>query len=338
MKRNTKGWERAREMRKWRKRKGGKKARPAKYLETPLGGCLGDWLNEQRRGGLRPASIEGRQLHLRRFLQWCLSYGVKRPDWISRGLVEAWLGWLDEYRTRSGSNYADSSKESMIRSVHAFLRYLHQHRRIDANPLEGTRLRRCHGLSLPTVLDEDRLTRLLAMPDTCDVLGIRDRAMLELTYSTGVRRGELVGLRLSDLMGDDSSLVVRRGKGGKERMVPVGGMARECLKRYLSEARPQLVVPEAPGAELFLTAYGDGFSSAGWGNLVRKYLTKAGVNCRGGPHLLRHACATHMLEHGADLRTIQTLLGHSRVDTTEIYTHVSPSRLIDVHHRTHPRG
>ena len=338
MNRHTKGWERAREMRKWRKRKGGKKARPTKYLETALGACLEDWLNEQRRAGLRPASIEGRRLHLRRFLQWCLSYGVKRPDWISRGLVEAWLGWLDEYRTRSGSFYAESSKESMIRSVHAFLRFLLQHRRIDANPLEGTRLRRCHGQSLPTVLDEDQVTRLLELPDTSDVLGIRDRAMLELTYSSGLRRGEVVSLQLSDLIRDASALVVRHGKGGKERIVPVGGIARDCLKRYVEEARPQMVVPDAPAAELFLTAYGDGFSAMGWGQAVRKYLTRAGVKCRGGPHLLRHACATHMLDHGADLRTIQTLLGHSRVDTTEIHTHVSPAHLCDVHHRTHPRG
>lgn len=338
MKRHTKGWERAREMRKWRKRKGGKKARPAKFLETPLGACLDDWLDEQRRAGLRPASIEGRRLHIRRFLQWCMSYGVKRPDWISRGLVEAWLGWLDEYRTRSGGFYAENSKESMIRSVHAFLRFLHQQRRIDANPLEGTRLRRSRGGSLPMVLEEDQVTRLLELPDTGDVLGIRDRAMLELTYSTGLRRGELVRVRLSDLMRGESSLVVRQGKGGRDRIVPVGNMAREWLERYLSESRPQLVVPDAQAEELFLTAYGDGFSSMGWGQMVRKYLTKAGVKCRGGPHLLRHACATHMLEHGADLRTIQTLLGHSRVDTTEIYTHISPAHLSDVHHRTHPRG
>ena len=188
------------------------------------------------------------------------------------------------------------------------------------------------------MLDEDQVTRLLELPDTTDVLGIRDRAMLELTYSSGLRRGEVVALQLSDLIRDASALVVRHGKGGKERIVPVGGIARDCLKRYVEEARPQMVVPDAPAAELFLTAYGDGFSALGWGQAVRKYLTRAGVKCRGGPHLLRHACATHMLDHGADLRTIQTLLGHSRVDTTEIYTHVSPAHLCDVHHRTHPRG
>lgn len=338
MDRHTRGWARAREMRRWRDRKGGLKPRPAEYLQTALGSALEDWISDQRRRGLRKASIDGRRLHLRRFLQWCSTCGVARPEWISRGLLEAWLAWLDAYRTRSGGLFAENTKESLIRSVNAFLVYLHEHRRIDSNPLAGTRLRRCRGGSLPVVLDEAQIVRLLETPDTGDLLGLRDRAMLELTYSSGLRRGEVVRLRLADLIRGESALHVRHGKGGKERIVPVGSIAADWLDRYLTEARPELIVPEAPSPDLFLTAYGDGFSAAGWGQIVRKYLTAAGVKTRGGPHLLRHACATHMLEHGADLRTLQTLLGHSRVDTTEIYTHVSPARLCSVHHRTHPRG
>ncbi len=338
MDKHAKGWERAKEMRKWRERKGGLKEGPHEHLRTALGEALEDWVSDQRRSGLRPASIAGRRLHARLFLEWCWNCNVTRPEWISRGLMEAWLAWLDEYRTRNGTHYADTSKESMIRSVNAFLCYLLLHRRIDSNPLAGTRLRRCHGRTIPAILDEAQVLRLLEMPDTHDVLGLRDRAMLELTYSSGLRRGEVVGLRTTDLTRGESSIVVRNGKGGKERIVPLGGPAQYWLKRYLGEARPLFVLPEVPCAMMFLTAYGDGFSAGAWSQIVRHYLNSAGILARGGPHLLRHACATHMLDHGADLRTIQTLLGHSRVDTTEIYTHVSTGRLCSVHHRTHPRG
>ncbi len=338
MDKHSRGWERAREMRKWRKQKGGSKERPHEYLKTALGEALDDWLAEQRRCGLRKASIEGRRQHVRLFLKWCWNCHVTRPEWISRGLMEAWLAWLDEYRTRFGTQYADTTKESMIRSVYAFLCHLHQHRRIDANPLSGTRLRRCRGRTIPAILDEAQVLRLLELPDTTDVLGLRDRAMLEVTYSCGLRRGEVVGLRTTDLVRGGASLLVRNGKGGKDRVVPMGGPARQWLERYLAEARPKLAVPDAPCADLFLTAYGDGFSASSWGQVVRRHLTAAGVLAKGGPHLLRHACATHMLDHGADLRTIQTLLGHSRVDTTEIYAHVSNERLNRVFHRTHPRG
>ncbi|MEP2776149.1 MAG: tyrosine-type recombinase/integrase [Luteolibacter sp.] len=252
--------------------------------------------------------------------------------------METWLGWLDEYRTRDGTHYADNSKESLIRSMNAFLCYLLLHRRIDSNPLAGIRLRRCRGRSLPMILDEAQVLRLLELPDTTDVLGLRDRAMLELTYSTGMRRTEVTELRITDLSRGETTIVIRNGKGGKQRIVPLGGPAQYWLKRYLNEGRPRQNSPEAPSGSMFLTSYGDGFSAGGWGQVVRRYLNKAEVNVKGGPHLLRHACATHMLDHGADLRTIQTLLGHARVDTTEIYTHVSMERLGSVHHATHPRG
>jgi integrase/recombinase XerD len=335
---HTKGWERSKEMRKWRKHKGGLKSGSYGFLNTPLGEAMEEWLSAQRRGGLRKASMEGRRLHIRNFLKWCWNGNVTRPQWISRGLLEAWLAWIDEYRTRFGAHYADTSKESMIRSVYAFLTYLHEHRRIDSNPLAGIRLRRCNGRTIPAVLDEAQVLRLLELPDTDDVLGMRNRAMLELTYSSGIRRGEIVELRITDLVRGESSIIVHNGKGGKDRVVPLGEAAQHWLKRYLDEARPRLLVAEEPSLHLFLTSYGDGFSAAAWGQIVRRYLTAAGVKTKGGPHLLRHACATHMLDHGADLRTIQTLLGHARIDTTEIYTHVSTEHMRRVHHQTHPRG
>lgn len=231
MEKHSKGWERAKEMRRWRERKGGLKEAPHEHLKTALGEDLTDWLCDQRRSGLRPASIDGRRIHVRLFLEWCWHCHVTRPEWISRGLMEAWLAWLDEYRTRNGTHYADTSKESMIRSVNAFLCYLLLNRRIDSNPLAGTRLRRFHGQPIPSVLDEAQVLRLLEMPSTDDVLGLRDRTMLEVTYSSGMRRGEVVGLRITDLIRGDSSIIVRNGKGGKERLVPLGGPAQYWLNR-----------------------------------------------------------------------------------------------------------
>lgn len=172
MNKHRKGWQRAKEMKKWRHRKGGLKEKPHAHLQTALGEALNDWLSDQRRSGLRPASVDGRRIHIRLFLKWCWDRQVTRPEWISRGLIEGWVTGLDEHLTREGAPYANTSKESMIRSVNAFLVYLLAHRRIDCNPLAGTRLRRCNGLSIPLVLDEAQVLHLLEMPATDDVLGL----------------------------------------------------------------------------------------------------------------------------------------------------------------------
>lgn len=338
MNRSAKGWERAVEMRRWRDRRGGKKRAPSQIDGTPLGRLLSEWLTNERHRGLSHASVETRRFHLRLFLEWCGRAGVTGPEWLSRGLVDAWLQWLEQYRTRSGNHYTRNSRESQIRSAKAFFDFLEEHRQMDFNPLKGIRLGRCQGRTLPTVLSEEEVMSVLEQPDPNDVLGIRDRTMLELTYSSGLRRSELVKLEQTDLHRGGNALLIRHGKAGRERIVPVGNAAQEWLQRYLVEGRPRLELPEGPSPALFLTSYGDAFSPGSWGHIVRRYYNSAGLQTRGGPHLLRHACATHMLEHGADLRTIQTLLGHARIDTTEIYTHVSAARLAEVHRKAHPRG
>ncbi|MCH7228690.1 tyrosine-type recombinase/integrase [Haloferula sp. A504] len=338
MKRDTKGIERARSMRDWREHKGGLKPKPAPCLATPLGALLEDWLESQRDRGLRPSSIATRKGHLRRFLQWCEQFGVTKPEWLSRGLCRAWLRSIDESRTSKGAPFRESTKEGMIRAVNTFCEYLEVNRRIDANPLSGVAVRRCRGRRLPKILDEDQVRSILEAPDTRDPLGIRDRSMMEMAYGSGLRRQEVVGLELGDLSRDGEMVVVRRAKGGRERIVPISRAAREWVFVYLQRSRPLLEVVGKPSEGLYLTGYGEPFCAGAWGQRVKQYMKAAGIDCRGGPHLLRHACATHMLEHGADLRTIQTLLGHSRIDTIEVYTHVTPERLCQVHHRSHPRG
>ncbi|BCX47300.1 tyrosine recombinase XerD [Haloferula helveola] len=338
MKQDARGIERARRMRAWRDKPGGARANPHPELETPLGVLVCDWLDEQRERGLRPSSIASRRILLRGFLHWCGEQGVTRPEWLSRGLCRDWLKSLEEHRTAMGTPYRDSTKEGMIRAVNTFCKYLEEKRRIDSNPLAGVKARRVRGRKLPKVLDEDQVAAILDAPDTGDPLGIRDRSMLETVYGAGLRRQELVGLDLDDVLRGGEVLMVRRTKGGRERIVPLGRMARDWLFRYLTRVRPLLQVPGVESDGLYLTGYGRRFSAGSWGHLVKKHMRAAGITCWGGPHLLRHACATHMLEHGADLRTIQTLLGHTRIDTTEIYTHVNLERVCAVHHRSHPRG
>jgi integrase/recombinase XerD len=171
--------------------------------------------------------------------------------------------------------------------------------------------------------------------DTSDPLGIRDRAILETLYSTGMRRMELVNLALYDLDLDRGTLMVRQGKGKKDRMVPIGERAAVWIEKYRSDVRHQLVVEPDDGT-LFLTAEGARFSLNGMTSLARNYVLAADTGKRGACHLFRHTMATQMLENGADIRFIQQMLGHAKLETTQIYTQVSIRKLQEIHRATHP--
>ena len=181
------------------------------------------------------------------------------------------------------------------------------------------------------------LSRLLAVPNIADPLGVRDRAMLEVFYATGIRRAELASLELTDVGAERGTLTVRHGKGAKDRVVPLGPRALGWIQRYLSQTRPHLCGGSRVMA-LFLTGYGEAFSPNVLSHAVTAWMRLAGLSGRGSCHLLRHTCATHMLEGGADVRYVQQLLGHESLDTTAIYTQVTINRLIEVHARCHPAG
>jgi len=191
---------------------------------------------------------------------------------------------------------------------------------------------------LPRCLGRDEINLMLSLPDRGDPLGMRDLAMLELLYAAGLRRKELAALDLSDLDAGPCTVRVRDGKAGRQRVVPAGAHAFAVVREYLLRSRPLLAESTPPTEALFLTGYGGRFATGSVGHLVKKWLRAAGVNRTGGCHFLRHSCATGLLEGGADLRAIQRQLGHSRLDTTAIYTHVSTVRLCDVHARCHPHG
>lgn len=190
---------------------------------------------------------------------------------------------------------------------------------------------------LPKTLSQTQVEALLAAPDTREALGLRDRAMLETLYATGVRVSELVGLRLLHLSLSEGIVRVVGGKGGKDRLVPLGEEAAHWLTRYLAESRGVLLGARACD-EVFVTARGEGMTRQGFWLIVKKAARRAGIDAPLSPHVLRHAFATHLLNHGADLRVVQLLLGHADISTTQIYTHVARERLKHLHAQHHPRG
>jgi integrase/recombinase XerD len=223
----------------------------------------------------------------------------------------------------------------MLSSLRRFYRYLVRESLITADPtelIESPKL----GRPLPKSLSEEQVEQLLKAPDVGDARGLRDRAMLETLYATGLRVSELVGLTLSQV-GLTQGVVRVIGKGNKERLVPLGEVAVAWLTRYLGEARAALVKRRVSDA-LFTTARGGPMTrQAFWRNL-RQYARRADIRTPLSPHTLRHAFATHLLNHGADLRVVQMLLGHADLSTTQIYTQVARARLKELHARHHPRG
>jgi integrase/recombinase XerD len=227
---------------------------------------------------------------------------------------------------------------SVARAVHGlrgFYRFAVREGRLRADPMENLRAPRALA-GLPRFLSLAQVEALLAAPDPARPRGLRDRALLEVLYATGLRASELVGLKLADAdLG--LGLVTCFGKGRKERIVPLGSAARQAVARYLEEARPELA--RGRGAPwLFLNHRGGRLSRVGLWGIVRRHAAAAGLAGLLTPHVLRHSFATHLLDRGADLRALQTLLGHADISTTQIYTHVTRERLRQVYDRFHPRA
>jgi integrase/recombinase XerD len=230
------------------------------------------------------------------------------------------------------------SAARLLSSLRRFYGFLQREKKIQENPtklLESPK----GGQSLPSTLNETQVEQLLDAPDIADELGLRDRAMLELLYATGLRVTELVNLQLSQISMEPGVIRVI-GKGDKERLVPVGEIALEWLARYIKQSRPVLLpVHSRTTSAVFVTKRGQAMSRQAFWYMIKRYAQKAGIAADAlSPHTLRHAFATHLLNHGADLRVVQMLLGHSDISTTQIYTHVADQRLQDLYHQHHPRG
>lgn len=260
-----------------------------------------------------------------------------------RGLVEAGEADIDGYLAHLHAR-ADRARPNTLRRLQAtlrrFYRWLIEQGRITADPLLNIQAPVAVD-RFPKTLSEQQVENLLGAPDVATPLGLRDRALLELLYATGLRVSELVGLKLFAVSLDDR--VVRTfGKGGKERLVPLGEVAADWLLRWVREGRP-MVLKGKSSDFVFVTgrsnAAGTGMTRQMAWTLIKRHAATAGIPAgRISPHVLRHAFATHLLNHGADLRVVQLLLGHSDISTTQIYTHVARARLKDLHARHHPRG
>jgi integrase/recombinase XerD len=259
---------------------------------------------------------------------------VPAPQDVSETDLLAHLAWLRDLELHPRSIARATSAIRMLFAA------LFDRGQIPNDPAHQLRVPKAHA-ALPQILTEDEVDRLLVAPPEEGAQGLRDRAMLHVLYATGLRVSELVSLRLAEI--DLAKGVVRTtGKGNKERMVPIGDHAALWVRRYLDHARPTLAKGRAsngrPGAPLFLTRLGRGMTRQGFWKLLRKYAVQAGVRKMISPHVLRHSFATHLLAHGADLRSIQLLLGHADLSTTQIYTHVERSELLQTYDAHHPRA
>jgi integrase/recombinase XerD len=235
---------------------------------------------------------------------------------------------------REEQELAPRSRARKLAAIRSFFKYLAARGLVSENP--GLRLRSPSlNPKLPRVLGASEVDALLGQPDVREPLGLRDKAMFELMYATGLRVSELTGLHLGQVHLDPGYLVVL-GKGDKERLTPMGEYAADALRAYLEWGRPRLLGRAGP-SQVFLNHRGRPLTRQGFWKIIKQYAVRAGIRQNLTPHMLRHSFATHLLENGADLRTVQSLLGHVDISTTQIYTHVARARLKEIHRKYHPR-
>jgi integrase/recombinase XerD len=293
-----------------------------------------DFLEATLAIGLSPYTAGIRERAIDTFIRWADERGLNRPQDVTRPILQRYQRFLYHYRKSDGAPLAYSTQASLLNPVRAFFKWLTVENHLLYNPaadIEVPKMPRQLPKVLLTVADVESI---LAQPDVETPMGLRNRAMLETFYSTGIRRLELARLKLYDVDTERGTLMVRQGKGRKDRLVPIGERACRWIDRYLAEVRPQLILEPDHGA-LFVTDYGEAFEKNRLGDMVKRYMRLAGFE-HGACHAFRHAMATHMLEGGCDIRYIQAMLGHSELSTTEIYTQVSIGKLKEIHAATHP--
>ena len=278
-------------------------------------------------------SANTRQAYERDLRLFCKTLGFKNSDALVNVNREQITGYMTQLKEKG---LAAATIARKLAAIKAFYRFMIAEGYMDANPAEvveaGTK-----GIKLPRVLSEDEVVRLLNQPDITTTEGFRDRTMLEVLYATGMRVSELINLTLErvDL---NMKYIIAFGKGSKERIVPLGSVAAEFLQHYLEKVRPKLTHAGRNTNIVFLAFGGHELTRQRFWQIIRAYGRKANINKALTPHILRHSFATHLLDNGADLRSVQELLGHSDISTTQIYTHLTNKRLRDIYAKAHPRA
>ena len=279
--------------------------------------------------GLAQNTLESYNRDLRTYYTYLKQNGITSMEDTSRSIIVAYLLSLKT------NGKAMSTLSRNLASIRSFYSYLFQEKLVLDNPaadLESPKLEK----KLPRVLTPQEMDLLLEQPDQTQVAGIRDKAMLEVIYATGIRVTELMTLDIGDA-NLDAGFIRCLGKGSKERIIPLGSVAILNVGRYLNHGRPKLIRHSGEAA-LFVNQHGNRLTRQGFWKILKKYATMAGITKDITPHTMRHSFATHLLENGADLRSVQEMLGHADISTTQIYTQVTKHKLRDVYEKTHPRA
>jgi integrase/recombinase XerD len=274
-------------------------------------------------------TLEAYGRDLKRYLTFLEQRGISEARSVAPQTVVDFLVQI------KSEGLSANSMNRALAALRGFYNYLLQESVLEESPLAHIELAKVW-MRLPDTVSQEEMNRILSGPEVSTPSGLRDRAMLELLYATGLRVTELIGLSMNSINWQVGFLVVM-GKGGKERVVPVGKTAYDFVRRYVDEARPKFVRSKTTEV-LFLNRFGRAFTRQGLWKIIVGYAQKAGLQKNVHPHTFRHSFASHLLEGGADLRAVQVMLGHSDISTTQIYTHVTRERLKEVHRKYHPRG
>ena len=289
--------------------------------------CDACWLED----GLSKNSLSAYRRDLTLFVNW-----LEFDSECTKSIYQVVEADLTAYMASKRDDKASTANRRLT-VFKRFYRYALRQRLVEQDPCLKLRAAK-QSQRFPKVLSEEQITTLLNTPDTDQALGLRDRTMLELMYASGLRVSEIVSLKTVALGLNEGVVRVVNGKGGKERLVPFGAEAGDWLRRYLQEARPVLLEGKTC-QEVFVGRHtGSGLTRQAFWSIIKRYAQLADIKVPLSPHTLRHAFATHLLNHGADLRVVQLLLGHADISTTQIYTHVARERLKSIHAQHHPRG
>jgi integrase/recombinase XerD len=303
--------------------------------ESPLAALAEKHLEALRVQNYSEYTVKNRRVFLGFFLAWCHDRGITEPTDVTRPILEHYQRYLFHYRKKNGEPMSFRSQHTRLAPLRVWFRWMARQHYILNNPASEIELPRLEHRLPKHVLSAGEAEQVLSQPRINDPLGLRDRAILETLYSTGMRRMEMIHLKLYDLDTERGTVTIRQGKGKKDRVIPIGDRAAAWVDKYIREARPQLVV-EPDDRTVFLSNAGEPFCLDHLSNLVRAYVDAANIGKRGACHLFRHSMATLMLENGADIRFIQQMLGHADLNSTQIYTHVSIRKLKEIHTATHP--
>ena len=282
-----------------------------------------------------PRTISNRRAYIGFLVDWLEERAVVRPGEVTKPLLDRYQRHLYYYRQPNGRPLSFRAQHQRLVTVRAFFKWLARQNVIPANPASELELPRLPHRLPPPVLTHNEIETVMQQPDLNTHVGIRDRAIMEVLYSTGIRRTELAKLKLVDFDAERLTLMIREGKGGRDRLVPIGERAILWTTRYLDQVRPQWALSPDESV-LFLSMLGESLHPDGLTARMRNYIRAADIGKGGACHAFRHAMATAMLDAGADIRSIQEILGHASLESTQVYTHVSIRKLQAVHAATHP--